>query len=322
MSVVREDTVCRVTFEDDSWKESAPDVFSVSDGAVPFYSADTWMSDGKQTLRSGVISHNGTSETTITAVFQTDGTIRLNYAVSSERNYDKLHILIDGSEKITASGTADFTEYELAVSAGTHTIVLRYTKDGSASSGNDAGAIGYIQFTGVAVPYEKRYLMVDFAGKVYTIADGQVQEIPSLTKEALTTKAVFQQYGIEEAPSSDQITSLTKPVVYRWCEADVKKMRGEAMAVPKEQTIRAVADLSHETILGILSMTSVFSGNVTASYSFDDAAYTDPVLMSEFLQTDVNELYEGAVHKKIYFKFVLEDKDASLTNFVISYKNV
>ena len=82
MSVVREDNVCKVTFEDDAWKEAAPDVFSVSDGTVPFYSAGTWLFDGKQTLRSGAIGNSATSETTITVTFQMDGTINLNCAVS------------------------------------------------------------------------------------------------------------------------------------------------------------------------------------------------------------------------------------------------
>ena len=43
--------------------------------------------------------------------------------------------------------------------------------------------------------------------------------------------------------------------------------------------------------------------------------------MSEFLQSDVSALYDNAINKQIYFKFVLEDTESSLTNFVISYKN-
>lgn len=321
MSVVRDGTVCKVTFEDDSWKEAAADVFSVVDGATPFYSAGTWLVDGKNTLRSGAIGNNGTSETTVTVVFQENGKISLSCAVSSERNYDKLHVLIDGTEKINISGIVNFTEYEFDVAAGTHTIIFRYTKDGSTSIGNDAGAIGYLQFTGVAVPYETRYLMCDFAGKVYTMENDQVKEVPELEKANLTTKAIFQEYGFEEAPSSEQITSLTKPVLYRWCEENIANLHVEATATPRAQTIYAVADMSHETIAGILSMTSVFSGNVTISYSYDGTEYTEPVLMGEFLQTDVDALYAGAVNKKIYFKIVLGDTEASLTNFVIFYKN-
>lgn len=321
MSVVREGNVCRITFEDDSWKEAEPDVFSVTDGAKPFYSADTWLFEEKKTLRSSAIGNSGTSETTVTVVFLEAGKINLNCAVSSKKNYDKLHVFIDNSEKITISGTVSLTEYEFDVAAGTHTIVFRYTKDGSGSSGKDAAAIGYLQFTGVEVPYEKRYLMTDFEEKVYTVVNGQVQEVPVLQREDLKTKAVFQEYGTTEIPSSEQLLSLTRPVVYRWCDADIQPLQGITTATPRAQTIRAVADMSHETIKGILSITSVCSGNVTVSYSYDDATYTDPVAMSEFLQIEVDSLYEGAKNKMIYFKFVLEDTAASLTNFVISYKN-
>ena len=321
MSVTREDNVCRITFEDDAWKEAAPEIYSVVDGATPFYSADTWLLDEKQTLRSGAIGNSGTSETTITAVFSEDGKINLSCAVSSEKNYDKLHVLVDGTEKITISGTVNFTEYEFDVAAGMHVVVFRYTKDGSGTSGKDAGAIGYIQFTGVEPPYEKRYLMTDFEGKVYTVAGGAVQEVPTLQRADLTVKSVFQEYGFTSIPTSEQLLSLTRPVLYRWCDGDVKNLHAEVTATPKVQTIRTVADMTHESILGILSMTSVYSGNVTASYSYDDAAYTDPVPMDEFLQTDPAALYDAAESKMIYFKFVLGDTAAALTNFVISYKN-
>lgn len=321
MSVTRKDNVCRITFEDDAWKDAAPEIYSVVDGTTPFYSADTWLLDDMQTLRSGAISSGGTSETTITVVLQEAGKVNLSCTVSSKSSYGRLKVLIDGTEQINISGTVDFTEYEYALSAGSHEIIFRYTKSSSTVSGKDAGAIGYIQFTGVEPPYEKRYLMTDFEGKVYTIVDGQVQEVPTLQKADLTTKSVFREYGFTGLPTSEQLLSLTRPVLYRWCDGDAKSLRAEVAATPRAQTIRAVADMTHESILGILSITSVYSGNVTASYSYDDAAYTDPVPMDEFLQTDLAELYDAAESKMIYFKFVLSDTAASLTNFVITYKN-
>lgn len=47
MSVEREDNICTITFEDENWKEEAPEVFTVTDGAVPFYTADTWKYNEK-----------------------------------------------------------------------------------------------------------------------------------------------------------------------------------------------------------------------------------------------------------------------------------
>lgn len=65
MSVKREDNICTITFEDENWKEEAPEVFTVTDGAVPFYTADTWKYNKKNTFRSGEIGNSATSETTI-----------------------------------------------------------------------------------------------------------------------------------------------------------------------------------------------------------------------------------------------------------------
>lgn len=61
MSVKREDNICMITFEDENWKEEAPEVFTVTDGAVPFYTADTWKYNEKNTFRSGEIGKLSTA---------------------------------------------------------------------------------------------------------------------------------------------------------------------------------------------------------------------------------------------------------------------
>lgn len=120
MSVKREDNICTITFEDENWKEEAPEVFTVTDGAVPFYTADTWKYNEKNTFRSGEIGNSATSETTIKVMYEEEGLLNLNCVVFSEQGYDKLHVLIDGVEKVTLSGTVNFKEYEFAMTAGEH----------------------------------------------------------------------------------------------------------------------------------------------------------------------------------------------------------
>ena len=73
MSVKREDNICTITFEDENWKEEAPEVFTVTDGAVPFYTADTWKYNKKNTFRSGEIGNSATSETTIKVMYEEEG---------------------------------------------------------------------------------------------------------------------------------------------------------------------------------------------------------------------------------------------------------
>lgn len=324
MSAERSGNTAVITFEDDTWKTAAPDVFTVSDGSTPFFSSALWTLDGKNTLRSGSITHSGTSETIITATLVEAGSIALKYIVSSEGNFDKLHVLIDGTEVVTASGISvtSFTEYRGDLASGEHVITLRYTKDGSASAGNDACAIGSITLAGVAPPYMRKYLMSDFDGKIYTIIDGVVTEIAGAALTDLGEKAFFELNGTDDKPTSAQILSLTRPVIYRWSDGDTTRMKAVVTAVPKPQVISAVADLSHETILGITEMTAVYEGTVTVSYSYDGSTYTDPVAIADFLAFDKDALYNGASDsKKIYMKFTITGKESSLTNFVITYLN-
>lgn len=323
MSVEREGNVVTIAFEDDSWKEGLQDVYSVTDGKTTFSSKNTWLVDDHNVLCSGSIRDGGLSDISITVILMQEGKMNLNYIVSSEGNYDWLTIEVDGNQVLHVSGTSQsaFTEFENPLSAGTHTISIKYTKDGSGARGKDAAAIGYLKITGVLPPFEVRYLLQDFNKKVYSIVDGEVKEIPELEGQPLNEKSLFHEYGFEKRPTSEQIVSLTKPVIFRWSEEKMNSMKGQAVAIPKAQTISAVADLHHKTILGITGITAVYEGNITVSYSYDGKTYTAPVPMEDFLGNDLDALYKGAVNKMIYFRFVIEDQNSSLTNFVISYRN-
>ena len=224
MSIIREDNTMRITFEEDTWKQGEEGILSVTDGTTPFYSADTWKEDGKNTLRSGQITDSGTSETTLTVTLSEEGSMTLSYIVSSEQNYDWLHVLVDGTEVLKKS--------------------LRYTKDGSQSRGNDACGIGYLLFTGVEPPYAKKYLMTDFNGKIYTLVDGVVTEITDAVAADLGEASYFQKKGFDTLPTSEQLTSLTKPVLYRWSDGKPKAMTASVKAVPKKQTIAALQILA------------------------------------------------------------------------------
>lgn len=319
--IERIDNTCLIYFDDESYKEGIENVFDVVDGKTPFYISNTWSYQDKMTLRSGKISHRGVSETTFNIIFKETGSIKLNCAISSEQNYDKLHVFIDEKEVITISGTQDLKDYEFEVTAGSHSLRLRYDKDGSGDRGHDACAIGYILLTGVEPPYLKKHLLVDFADKVYTITDGSIKELSNVTKDMLNLKSTYDLYGFEELPTSAQFLSLTKPILYRWSDGDIKPLNTSIKATPKPQIIKGIANMSHPTIKGIQSITAIYSGEIKISYSYDDKTYTDPISLAEFLNIDVVSLYEGATNKIIYFKLTLVDENSSITNFIITYIN-
>lgn len=90
--------------------------------------------------KSGTISHSQSTslKTTVTG----PGTLSFFWKVSSETNYDKLCLYVDGTSITSISGTVDWQEYTRTITgSSTHTIEWRYSKDGSASSGSDCGWI-------------------------------------------------------------------------------------------------------------------------------------------------------------------------------------
>ena len=104
-----------------------------------------------QSTNKGVQS--STSSTTIT--FSTNSSygsatisstiLSFNYSVSSESNYDKLTVTLDGKTIVSAISGENSGKYKGNISSGSHTLVLTYTKDSSQDSGDDRAYISDIQ---------------------------------------------------------------------------------------------------------------------------------------------------------------------------------
>ena len=62
--------------------------------------------------------------------------LSFSYKVSTEPNYDKFLILLNGTEKIKKSGEIDWTDYNIKLSAN-DSVVLKYTKDYSGDRNDD-----------------------------------------------------------------------------------------------------------------------------------------------------------------------------------------
>ena len=66
-------------------------------------------------------------------------TVSFSYRTSTESGYDYLNVLVDGVAQGSGwSGTTSWTSTSVPISAGTHTVMFRYSKDSSVSSGSDA----------------------------------------------------------------------------------------------------------------------------------------------------------------------------------------
>jgi hypothetical protein len=108
--------------------------------------------EGAYCSRSGDITHNQSSEMSVTFEIGTAGDITFYYKVSSESGWDFLRFFINGVEKETWSGQIGWTQATYAVTPGTRTFTWKYTKDGSYSSGSDCAWIDNIIFPPVTLP--------------------------------------------------------------------------------------------------------------------------------------------------------------------------
>jgi formylglycine-generating enzyme required for sulfatase activity len=117
-----------------------------SSGNLPWTGQATTTHDGVDVAKSGAITDRQTSEmsTTVTG----PGMLSFWWKVSSETTYDFLRFHLDGVEQTgKISGTVDWTQKSYSLTAGSHTLKWAYTKDSSASSGDDCGWVDQVAFT-------------------------------------------------------------------------------------------------------------------------------------------------------------------------------
>ena len=95
---------------------------------------DAWTSTNKN-------QHNTTSQTSYTLNVAAGNILNFNWSVSSESSYDCLTITLDGTQIVRKSGITSGSYEKTFTTAGTHTLVVEYTKDVSVNSGDDEGRI-------------------------------------------------------------------------------------------------------------------------------------------------------------------------------------
>ena len=110
------------------------DLLFVSDGD------SKWTLDSDEdrgdVARSGGIG-DGQSSSLYTTV-EGAGTLSFAWKVSSETNYDRGFLFVDGAQKQVVSGEQPWTQVSIAVpDGGAHLVEWRYMKDGSVSRGSD-----------------------------------------------------------------------------------------------------------------------------------------------------------------------------------------
>ncbi|WP_434793905.1 hypothetical protein TPDSL_03570 [Terrisporobacter petrolearius] len=137
------------------------------------------------------------------------------------------------------------------------------------------------------------------------------------------TAAMFLKYGFEKIPPAEVLTPIENLQMYLWKAGGTSELlKGNVKAYPYAQVLDTVADMSHISILGIKMMTAEYSGDVTVSISVDNGqSYSQDVALGEWLNTDVEELYNSlSEEKRLLLRFTLHD-NAAISRFKITYIN-
>ena len=115
-----------------------------SGGNVAWSGQTTTSYYGGDAAQSGDISDSQTSWVS-TQIQGLGKYLRFYWKVSSEQNYDFLSLYMDGVLMDRISGEVNWQEKTYYIPTSWHTFEWDYVKDGSVSSGSDAGWVDYVQ---------------------------------------------------------------------------------------------------------------------------------------------------------------------------------
>lgn len=184
-------------------------------------------------------------------------------------------------------------------------------------------------------PYNRRYLITDAGGTLYTIADGVLTEL----EETELTAAVFETYGVQDIPDGALLLTLTDPTILYWHDSENRfpPFTATYTGVPKPQTIYSEnIDMSDASIIGIEKVTVdandaalfavsfdagetwwAYSSNTWAQLSEEQSGMTKSAL--EAISTDA--WAEKAITGQLKYRIVISGADGYVKSITTDYLN-
>ncbi|MGI6479507.1 MAG: C25 family cysteine peptidase [Salinivirgaceae bacterium] len=182
-------------FSSFNWQVPSSNAWQILTGADNAY-------EGNACMTSGTTANSQTKEITLNHKVSKRDMISFYRKVSSETNYDKLTFSINNVVKETWSGELDWAYVEFPVNVGDSLFTWKYTKDGSAASGQDKAWIDYI-----VLPSSATSTQNNVAPIFLTTPPGQVVEV----METKSFEYIIEGYD-EDAEDTELIfTCVDKP---------------------------------------------------------------------------------------------------------------
>ena len=201
-------------------------------------------------------NHSSTSSETYTFTAGEGATLSFNWSVSSEASYDKLIATLDGITILEKSGSLSGT-YSNAISKGSHTLVVKYTKDGSNSSGSDQAKVSNITVNkGGATT-----LIVGVGSEAFSGCSSLKTVILGDSIGSLGDKAFYQCSSLQEIAIPDSVKSVGT-YCFSGCSALTNVELGDSVATINNYAFRNCSSLPEITLPQAVTWVGdyVFSG--------------------------------------------------------------
>ena len=184
-------------------------------------------------------------------------------------------------------------------------------------------------------PYNRRYLITDAPGNLYTIAEGTLQ---TLVETELTAE-VFETYGVQDIPDGNLLLTLKNPTILYWHDSENRfpDFRATYTGVPVPQVLYSEnIDMADETILGIEKVFADCDDRVLFAVSFDNGVSWWSCVDSVWAQLSeeksgmskaaleaisVDSWAEKATTGQINYRFVISGADGYLKSLTTDYLN-
>ncbi len=173
-------------------------------GAWASQTATTYY--GGDAAQSPVITHSQSASmsTTISGF----NTIKFYWKVSSEASYDYLQFFVDGVKLDQVAGTVDWVQKSYTVTTGSHTLTWTYMKDGSVSSGSDAGWVDKLELSNGTPPADPIAAALDITGLTFTLT-GNLNFAVTTASPYYGVSSVWAPAALADSQSCTMETTIT-----------------------------------------------------------------------------------------------------------------
>lgn len=184
-------------------------------------------------------------------------------------------------------------------------------------------------------PYNRRYLITDNAGEIYTVGGNALIKLENTE----LTAELFETYGVQDIPNGNLLVALNDPTILYWHDSEnyFPDLKVKYTGVPIPQVLYSEnIDMSDSTILGIEKVTADCSDEVMFAVSFDDGENWWSCVDGRWSKLSeeksgmskvaleaisVDSWKEKAVTGQLKYRFIIGGEDGYLKSITTDYLN-